>query len=121
MLLPKWEKRSCCRNPGPLPTGSWHGCFFPGSHLLVEDYWFCLNSYYLAADFTQMSRLRVRGTNDFLAVSQKRDGLKRLPPGFSQPLVPEACGAWRVFLTALQGSVFPSGDSCSPTVLYLLH
>lgn len=68
------------RSQGHLPPGSSRGYFFSGSHLFLKGYWFCLNSYYLAADFTQMSRLRVRGTNYFLAVCQKRDGLKRLPP-----------------------------------------
>lgn len=68
------------RNRGTSLQVSRMGFFFPGSHLFLKGYWFCLNSYYLAADFTQMSHLRVRGTNDFLAVCQKRDGLKQLLP-----------------------------------------
>lgn len=49
-----------------------------------------------------MSHLRVRGTNYFLAVCQKRDGLKQLLPiCLLRLLEPEACGAWRVVLMTL--------------------
>lgn len=104
MLLPKHK-----RNVGMLlqhhPAAGSRYLVFPGSRLLSKGYWFRLNSDYLA-DFTQMSHLRMRGTNYFLAACQ--DGLKQLPPRlFSQPLVPEARGAQRVLLMALQGSVFP--------------
>lgn len=96
------------RNRGTSLQVARMGFFFPGSHLFLKGYWFCLNSYYLAADFTQMSHLRVRGTNYFLAVCQKRDGLKQLLPiCLLRLLEPEACGAWRVFLMTLQGFISP--------------
>lgn len=114
---------SCCvsaRSVGPTAPlqAARTGVFCPGSRLLLRGYCFCLSSYYLAADFTQVSHLRVRGTNYFLAVCQEKGGWKQPPPVcLLGQLVPEACGAWRV-LMVLQGSIIPKVTSVP---FYLLH